>query len=229
MKIATGGGKIKIGGLRGLVGHWTMSQDSLKSPTIIADKTPYGNDGTIYGATFVADRKGKANKAMSFDGSDDYIDCGNDESLDLTGDFSIELWIKSSSTIAGTLFNKNYISDGYFLTYLNFPDTGKVAFYAGSGDVELDSVESNLNNNTWRHLVFQVDGTTQKIYIDGTLDNSREKVSGEAEDTNFFIGSRGGTWRFFNGLIDDVHIYNRALSVEEIKLLYESYNPTLII
>ena len=81
---------------KGLVGHWTMSQDSLKSPTIIADKTPYENDGTIYGATFTTDRKGQANKAMSFDGND-YIDCGNDESLNFgTGDFSTSLWVKSN-------------------------------------------------------------------------------------------------------------------------------------
>ena len=46
---------------KGLVGHWTMSQDSLKG-SLLADKTPYENDGTIYGATFTTDRKGQANK-----------------------------------------------------------------------------------------------------------------------------------------------------------------------
>ena len=55
---------------KGLVGHWTMSQDSLKG-SLLADKTPYENDGTIYGATFTTDRKGKANSAMSFDGVND--------------------------------------------------------------------------------------------------------------------------------------------------------------
>ena len=55
---------------KGLVGHWTMSQDSLKG-SLLPDKTPYENDGTIYGATFTTDRKGKANSAMSFDGVND--------------------------------------------------------------------------------------------------------------------------------------------------------------
>jgi hypothetical protein len=85
---------IKLSSLnKGLVGHWTMSQDSLKG-SLLADKTPYENDGTIYGATFTTDRKGQANKAMSFNGVDDYIDCGNNESLDITGAITMSAWIK---------------------------------------------------------------------------------------------------------------------------------------
>jgi hypothetical protein len=57
---------MKISSLqKGLVGHWTMSQDSLKG-SLLADKTPYENDGTIYGATFTTDRKGQANKCDEF-------------------------------------------------------------------------------------------------------------------------------------------------------------------
>ena len=91
---------MKISSLqKGLVGHSTMAQDSLKG-SLLADKTPYENDGTIYGATFATDRKGKANSAMSFDGVNDYIDCGNDESLDFgTSDFTIYLWAKKYENI----------------------------------------------------------------------------------------------------------------------------------
>mgnify|MGYP003810876407 CR=1 FL=1 len=85
---------MKISSLqKGLVGHWTMSQDSLKG-SLLADKTPYENDGTIYGATFATDRMGQPNKAMSFDGVDDYINCGNNESLAII-EKTISLWIKT--------------------------------------------------------------------------------------------------------------------------------------
>ena len=77
---------------KGLVGHWTMAQDSLKG-SLLADKTPYENDGTIYGATFTTDRKGQPNSAMSFDGVNDYVDCGSDESLDITNAITISAWI----------------------------------------------------------------------------------------------------------------------------------------
>jgi len=85
---------MKISSLqKGLVGHWTMSQDSLKG-SLLADKTPYENDGTINGATFATDRMGQPNKAMSFDGVDDYINCGNNESLAII-EKTISLWIKT--------------------------------------------------------------------------------------------------------------------------------------
>jgi len=70
-----------------------MSQDSLKG-SLLADKTPYENDGTINGATFATDRMGQPNKAMSFDGVDDYINCGNNESLAII-EKTISLWIKT--------------------------------------------------------------------------------------------------------------------------------------
>ena len=87
---------MKISSLqKGLVGHWPMSQDSLKG-SLLGDKTPYSNDGTIYGATFTTDRKGQANKAMSFDGND-YIDCGNGSNLNIARGISVSIWVKTFS------------------------------------------------------------------------------------------------------------------------------------
>jgi len=79
---------------KGLVLHMPLSQSWSKSATIATDKTPYENDGVIYGATYTADRHGQPNSAMSFDGVDDYIDCGNDESLKIIDDITLSLWLK---------------------------------------------------------------------------------------------------------------------------------------
>ena len=101
---------------KGLVAHWTMSQDSLQSATVLADKTPYENKGTIYGATFTTDRKGQANKAMLFDGVDDYIDCGGGgSSLDISNGLTMTAWINSNDVNKSThqtVFGKNNQSGG---------------------------------------------------------------------------------------------------------------------
>jgi hypothetical protein len=70
-----------------LAGYWNLDD----SGYIAADSSPYGNDGTVYETAWTT---GKINGALSFDGVDDYVDCGNDTSLDFsTEDFSISVWI----------------------------------------------------------------------------------------------------------------------------------------
>jgi len=82
----------------GLVGHWVLDAESYDSNTErITDKTPYENHGTNYGATLTTDQMGQSDRAMSFDGSSDYVDAGNDDSLDMnTNDFSIVTWINTN-------------------------------------------------------------------------------------------------------------------------------------
>jgi len=100
---------------KGLVGHWTMSQDSLKG-SLLGDKTPYENDGTIYGATFTTDRMGQPNKCMYFDGVDDYIDCGtNQQDLSLSS-ATISMWIKATYTHLTVFFidGKSKLGLGFY-------------------------------------------------------------------------------------------------------------------
>jgi len=215
---------------KGLVGHWTMSQDSLKSLTILADKTPYGNDGTIYGATFAADRKGKANSAMSFDGVDDYIDCGNDSSLDITDAITLEAWIYKN--VGGQSFQrivqKGNVNQAYGLLFES-TTTLKARLYLGA-DTDF-TLQTNFDTGKWKHVVMTYDSHYIKGYVDGVnvYTSADQNCTIGTIGHNLQIGRRGDghTGTYFNGLIDDVRIYNRALSAEEIKLLYESYNPIL--
>ena len=224
---------MKISSLqKGLVGHWTMSQDSLKG-SLLADKTPYENDGTIYGATFTTDRKGQANKAMSFDGND-YIDLGNSDTLSIRNKITISAWIKTEGSIneqailfdtfaEGTIpieFYINKVNDIIFASY----DNGLIFSMASNTKIPL---------NTWTHVLvsFDKDLTTKakKIYINGALDKTSDdqKILSTRNGT-IRIGSYGTSW-CFNGSIDDVRIYNRVLSETEIKTLYNSYNPKIIL
>ena len=215
---------------KGLVGHWTMSQDSLKG-SLLADKTPYENDGTIYGATFTTDRKGHANKAMSFDGVDDYIDCGNKDSLDITSinydGVTLAAWINISSydSYAGIVGKRQASTySGYqLMPVFNVTDT--IRF-----DVFGKQVSASFTLNKWVFVVGTYDNNIMKLYIDGEEQPQTREESNLLvhSSSNVYIGKLPYGNFLINGSIADVRIYNRALSEEEITLLYNSYNSKIV-
>lgn len=214
----------------GLVGYWTMDEDSLLSPSTIRDYSPYGNTGTIYGATFTTDRHGQPNKAMSFDGVDDYVDCGNDPSLNITDAITISIWVKTNQ----------FYTDHYraLVGKPNFRVYGLFAEWSGGGG----RIRFEIDNNSARYIVegptfssigvgnwvfiagtYSKDEGILRIYENGILYGSRDIGSGKQIDQNSEPVRIGGNpVRVFNGAIDDVRIYNRALSAEEIAFLYNS-------
>jgi len=224
---------MKISSLnKGLVGHWTMSQDSLKG-SLLADKTPYSNDGTIYGAaTFATDRMGQPNKAMSFDGVNDYVTVASNGLNKFSyQSFTISAWVKLEIIQNYTLiWSYDYTShvSPYYSQHLRINSTREIYFYWNDGTLMQNiATPAIISKDVWHHIVVTYTSGSQKIYV-----NSKEEAVGIATDvisyynqpvwigkSNFGITKRA--------LIDDVRIYNRVLSAEEIKLLYESYNPIL--
>ena len=204
---------------KGLVGHWTMAQDSLKG-SLLADKTPYENDGTIYGATFTTDRKGKANSAMSFDGVDDYIDCSF--AAVPIGDFSISLWCyKDSLPNSYESFLGQYLAADSGRFWFGF-NNSNVGFRIG----EVYHVVRGVFNKYSHYMLVKKDSNI-KMYVDNAIkiDETIEINVNQGIPTT--IGGYGPNVGLLNGYIDDVRIYNRALSQEEITLLYNSYNPKI--
>lgn len=208
----------------GLVGYWTMDEDSLLSSNTIRDYSPYGNTGTIYGATFATDRKGRANSAMSFDGVNDYIDCGNNSSLNITGAITISTWIKINK------LDNQYravieVAPHYPIKQTN---SNQIRFQINTID-GLNAVYFTAPQiKTWYHLALSYsknDPNGLIVYINGVKIGNKNTYSGQ-------LSSISSTWKIggppssptlaFNGLIDDVRIYNRALSAEEIAFLYNS-------
>ena len=213
---------------KGLVGHWTMAQDSLKG-SLLADKTPYENDGTIYGATFTTDRKGKANSAMSFDGVDDYIDCGSDNSLKLGNFGTIVAWIYPTSlTGIRVFYGSNGGADSDKTPYLRL-EGGEMKAFLGNG-TNINYVNSNflLNLNNWGFVAISWNGTIISSYYNGDVKFQNQTYPISFTANTYFIGKPSQINRNFAGLIDDVRIYNRALSQAEIKTLYNSYNPKIV-
>ena len=217
---------MKISSLqKGLVAHWTMSQDSLKG-SLLADKTPYENDGIINGATFTTDRMGQPNKAMSLNGND--IDISSFSDIGTT--HTISMWLKASTDI---YLDERYLfdaSDGRILLGWGSDTKGKIGLYDGTWRIFGDTP----SHNVWHLVTFTMSGTTSKckMFLDGVqygteLDYTPRQINGTIK-----LGSRYAAIQityYWNGSISDVRIYNRALSEPEIKTLYNSYNPKIIL
>ncbi len=159
---------------------------------------------------------------MSFDGSNDYVNCGNDESLNITDAITIEAWVKPAIPPPGhiSIVTKNLPTQDWGLSQYWL-------WAAGSGSIGFklrgiyDFRPSYTWNLKWQHIVGTYDGQIMKVFANGALINSYE-ISGTIISSPSYpvlVGKCDSY--YFNGFIDEVRIYNRALSAEEIKRHYE--------
>ena len=202
---------------KGLVGYWRFDEET---GSTAKDSSPYGNDGTIYGATRV---RGTIGKALSFDGVDDYVEVPDSASLDMKGDeITITFWMKQNELDKDRfLVSKGGNYNAYqWRTYLNNHNKLVFCVYAGGSFNCVTGNTQLTDTQNFHHVAAVYDGSQMIIYLDGEVDNSKPKT-GNFEPTtyNVYIGRRpAGT--YFNGTIDEVRIYNRALSPGEIKIIY---------
>ena len=194
------------------------------------DESSNENDGTVNGATLIKNRFGSADSAYSFDGVDDYIDVGDIDIIDTP--ISISSWINilgNNGEYRAIVAKRGSGSDyNYDLTILPMNEI-YFAWSVGSSQNRIDTT-SSLNNDRWYHvvLVYKNDGiAVPQIYVNG-VETITDLYTGsntshlEESSANTLIGADfiGYPKEFFNGSIDDVRIYNRALSDSEIQQLY---------
>jgi len=198
----------------GLVAEWHFDEGS---GSVLVDSSGNGNDGVIHGATWV---EGKYGNALSFDGTDDYVEVPYSSSLDITGAITAEVWVKVlnsqySNNHPFMLSHQTASIIGYGLQFEERTYTQKVQFVVGNGGSwQITPFSSGLSFNSWHNIVgTAIDGGNMKLYIDGVL-NTKATFSGN-------IGGANGQLRLcgnrFKGIIDEVRIYNRALTADEIK------------
>jgi len=175
------------------------------------------NDGTINGASWTT--SGMFDKALSFDGSDDYVDCGNNTSLDVTTAITIEAWVKAPS--AGQTNGDALVwkKGAYLIQYWNNRvNAGVYTTADGWGGSSWLSTKT-IFDNTWHHVALTYDGSTMLLYIDGALDTSKTLTTGGNIVTNandLYFGCRTPTTYLFNGAIDEVRIWDEALSASQL-------------
>jgi hypothetical protein len=160
---------------------------------------------------------GRRGVGLNFDGTDDYVDCGTNSSIRPTGDMSVEAWIKADEWgNDGTIIKKR---NSYFL---DINDGVEFRFYLyGLSDTNVFISVAGYNLNEWIHLVGTYNGSNIMLYVNG-IEKKSDNSTGSIDLTayNVLIGRSEGSNDYFNGQIDQVRIYNRALSAEEIKQLY---------
>jgi hypothetical protein len=216
------------------------------------DESGNGLHGTVYGASLTEDRVGNPDSAYLFDGVDDYVDCGNDPSLNIVGAITVAAWVKTASDKYDNeiVAKGGSCSDGgYKLVTIYGHLQGSFSNHDAKPYHEIFS-DQTINDGNWHHVAFVVKGlktsnTYTYLYIDG------EKAPIQYRRINYTYMGGGwsdvgegpfdtSTWDistssrlgigysknavcpyFFEGIIDEIRIYNRALSAEEIKAHYE--------
>ena len=208
----------KATGASGLVAAYNFEES--QGTTTVVDKSGKGNHGVISGAIRSS---GKFGNSLSFDGSNDWVKINDASSLDLTTSVTVEAWVYPDE-----------LRSGWWYCVLAKDVQGGAAYYLAANS-DLNNPEFGIKTEDWKwnalhggpslrqvtswvHLAATYDGAIQRLYVNGTQVSSRAQ-SGRmmVSSSPLYIG-RSGVWsEYFKGRIDDVRIYNRALSASEIK------------
>ena len=210
--------------IQGLISHWKFDEGSGTT----AYDSAGNNDGTVYGAQWTT---GQIDGALSFDGVDDYVDLGDIDEFEFgEDDFSISVWIyPRNHSGSGHIITKYYWGNEQRQWYLAHSASDAILFYTNptgaSSDHEVLESVSTVARNTWTFVTTVRKGSTKYIYINGKLDTTGTTAGILAgQSAKVYIGAvdspSEGLHHFFNGEIDDVRIYDKALSAEEIQELY---------
>jgi len=191
------------------------------SGTSTADASGNGNLGTIANATWTS--AGRFGKALSFNGTNAWVTVNDANSLDLTNGMTLEAWVNPTALSGGssngwrTVILKQQTSNLVYGLYGNTDQNRPSSHVYIGGD--LDTVgTAQLPLNTWRHLAATYDGSTLRLFVDAVQVSTRA-VSGNitASSNQLRIGGNSVWGEYFSGLIDEVRVYNRALSQTEIQ------------
>ena len=185
------------------------------SGSILADSSGNANNGNITTAVFVAGHDGNA---LSFNGTDSLVVIPDSPSLHLTTAMTLEAWVKPSVALNNWKAILQKEVDAYFLNAdTNLNTTGSGGTFNGVCCTVVQGT-SGLPVNTWTHVASTYDGATLKLYVNGVLVSSQART-GSLEVNNLALRIGGDTYagENFPGLIDNLRIYNRALSATEIQ------------
>jgi len=164
----------------GLVAHWDFNEGK---GNVLQDRSGKENHGKIHGARWV---KVGGGHALKFDGVDDYVDCGNGASLDITGPITLEAWIHPESLPrpeAG-------IVGKFFGSYLLAQTERSVWWYISNG---ANHIHPPIRIGVWQHIAATFDGTTMRVYVDAKPVSVRQsKFKTVKKGGNFMMGCVAG-------------------------------------
>ena len=214
----------------GLVGHWSFDGDLTSS---VADSSGTGNASYLYTngeATSTKIDTGVMGQALQFDGVDDYLNSNAPSGLPSGASArTMSMWVKYSGYQDGKVFGgygkENFNGQNFQIGHSNSNTIADriAVFVWGPNDWESNVVASAYGDDTFHNFLVTYDGATLKLYIDGEYKDSVSKTLNTNVD-DLCIGGEvasGACDRWLDGTVDDVRIYDRVLSNDEIKRLYE--------
>ncbi|TSC82175.1 MAG: hypothetical protein G01um101419_662 [Parcubacteria group bacterium Gr01-1014_19] len=215
----------------GLLGLWSFNGKDL-SGTTATDRGSGGNNGTLTNGPTVT--PGIIGQALNLDGVNDFVSIADHATLDLTGSVTMSAWIKhTSSTIkdweaiitkGDSAYRLHLCGNSTFCGGTPTNDAISVAI-TGTGCASNGTTSNVIPElNRWYHVAATYNGSAAIIYVDGVL-NAESSCSGSIS-TNahaLYIGENAeSTGRQWTGEIDEVRLYNRALTAAEVAILYRS-------
>lgn len=224
-----------LGPTSGLVGWWKMDETS---GTAVTDSSGNGNDGFVRSGLNIStdNTSGIIYSAFDLDLSNGSIEIPYDASMDIPGDFTVSIWTKPSetsttnNTYGRTIFDlktvylawkwDDTLNQGCFFTIVVGPG-------GWPGDQSNQCGPYIFDNGSWYHIAFVNNANTFNIYVNNVLYDTFNLATYNGVSGNPF---RVGTWqlasnREYDGIIDDMRLYNRALSLAEIQSLYDTGFP----
>ena len=208
----------------GLVGHWKLDESS---GTTAADSSGNNHHGTLTNMAGNEWTSGEKNGALDLDGSNDYVDTGIADNA-ITS-ITMSVWFKSddAGSISDNSVAQRFVtqprSSSYSRLALGINDDRLGVFWY-DGSERTQNGTTVLSANQWYHGALTYDGSTIKIYLNGTEEGSfsESSMTSPSSTTSIQMGRQHSGARYFDGILDDVRIYNRALDITEIATLAQT-------
>jgi hypothetical protein len=199
----------------GLVAAYAFDEGS---GTTTSDRSGNGNTGTLSGATWST--AGRTGAALSFDGVNDRVNVNDSASVDLSGGMTLQAWVYPTALSSWRTVLLKERSGGLAYALYAHEDVPTPAAYVRVGNVDVRVAGiSPLPLNTWTHLAATYDGATLRLYVDGQQVGSQARTGTIQVSTGRLSLGGNAVWgEWFAGRIDDVRIYNRPLTANEIQI-----------
>ncbi len=208
----------EINGTQPLIGSWHLDEGT---GTTTADSSGNGYTGTLLpNGSEPTWMGGKFVNALLFNGSN-YVSINDTANLDITGDITIEAWIYPTTTAYSGILAKRLGDGAANCNYdLYFTNTNSLGYYNGT---DICNSVGQVSLYGWSHVAVTATGGAVTFYINGAPDSSTPSGAGIANAHPLLIGFDGAYSEYFHGIIDEVRLYNRALTAAEISDLYNYY------
>ena len=181
------------------------------------DVSGYGHTGTLSGPAWST--QGKFNKALSFDGTNDWVTISDSAWLDLTNRMTLEAWVYPT-VLSGwqTILLKEQPSELIYAMYANSDANVPNGHVYISGSEQHAAGTAQLAANSWSHVALVYDGAQLRLYVNGTQVGSKAQTGNITTSTGVLgIGGNSVWGEYFKGRMDEVRVYNRALSLAELQ------------